>query len=589
VSNTDPLFLGINAAYHENAAAILRGGELLFAAEEERYTRVKHTKPARVSNPDQLPWLVIDACLAAAGAELGDVEQIAYSLLPGPRLGMIDIDPYPLADPSGWGTAAGEQEFDRRIRAVPALLAERAGAPALAERVLFLPHHEAHAACAYHAGPFADAAVLVADGIGEMATTWLGRGRAGALEVIEEVPYPNSIGMIWERLAVYLGLSEYDAGKAMGLAAFGNADRFDATLDRMFAVPDPDGGEVGSPTPPFVVDPTLARFRGDLGGFESLFGPRWQEGEELPGSRFADVAAAVQRRTEQAGMAVARRLHRATGERNLAYAGGVALNCVTNGILEKEGPFDEIYIPGPAHDAGTALGGALELSRRAGFDPTPPAGDSIYPLLGPVYGEPEIAAALAAAGLASERVEHPERLAAELIADGSIVAWFQGRLELGPRALGNRSLLADPRRRESRERLNRKVKKREPFRPFAASCLEEALPEWFESPEGRRGGEEARELMLIAYPVREHKRAQIAGLVHHDGTCRIQTVDAIGQPLYHALIRRFAELTGVPMILNTSFNRREPIVCSPSDAVATFLKSGIDVLFLGDHLVRRPD
>ena len=589
MTDSTPLFLGINAAYHEDAAALMRGNEVVMAIEEERLTRVKHAKRATVATPDQLPWQAIDACLAAADAKLADVTEVGYAFMPGPRLGMIDIDPYPLADPKGWGSAAGEREFDRRLRTVPALLAERAGRADFADRVRFLPHHLAHAASAYHAGPFADAAVLVIDGVGEMATAWLGHGRDGALEQIEEVPYPHSIGMMWERLSVYIGLSEYDAGKAMGLAAFGDPDRFADKLSRIFAVPDPQGGTPLSPTPPFIIDAEMARFRGDLSGFESLFGPAWRPGEELPGSRFADLAAAVQRRTEEAVLATARRLRAATGSDNLAYAGGVALNCVANGKLESDGPFSTIYVTGPAHDAGTALGAALELARKHGYalDLTP--GDSLYPLLGPSYDDDQVAAAIAATDFVGERVDDPALLAAEMIVDGKVVGWFQGPLELGPRALGNRSLLADPRRAESRQRLNDKVKKRESFRPFAASCLEEALPDWFEFPADKVGGEESRELMLLAYPVHAARRDDIAGLVHLDGTCRIQTVDAVGQPLYHRLISHFAKLTGVPMVLNTSFNRREPIVCSPEHALATFARTGIDAVFLGNHLVRKTD
>ena len=245
--------------------------------------------------------------------------------------------------------------------------------------------------------------------------------------------------------------------------------------------------------------------------------------------------------------------------------------------------------PGPAHDAGTALGAALELAHGHGYALELAPGDSLYPLLGPGYDDDEIAAAIAATDFVGEKVDDPATLAAEMIVAGKVVGWFQGQLELGPRALGNRSLLADPRRVESRQRLNDKVKKREPFRPFAASCLEEALPDWFAFPDDKIGGEESRELMLIAYPVHDDKRDAIAGLVHLDGTCRIQTVDAIGQPLYHRLISHFAELTGVPMVLNTSFNRREPIVCSPQDALSTFARTGIDAVFLGNYLVRKPD
>jgi len=588
VSTNPPLILGINAAYHESAAALVRGGELLFAVEEERYSRVKHAKPALVDNPDQLPWAAIDACLRAAGAELGEVALVGYAQRPGARLGMIEIDPYPLREENSWGTDAGEREFDRRLRGVPDLLEERTGVAGFADRVRFLGHHEAHAACAYHLGPSEDAALLVIDGVGEMATAWLGQSSHGEIERIEEIPYPHSIGMLWEQVSAYLGMTEYDAGKAMGLSAYGDPERFRDEIDRLFAVPDPSGGEPGSATPPFVIDHALARFRGDSSGFESLFGPRLSAEDVLPdAARFADLSAAIQRRTEEALLATARRLARATGKSHLGYAGGVALNCVANARLEREGPFETLYIPGPAHDAGTAVGAALALAQSEGYSVTPHAQVSPLPLLGPDYTPAEIDAAIADAELRSEEIAEPERLAAELVADGQVVAWFQGRLELGPRALGNRSLLADPRLVDSRERLNLRVKHREPYRPFAASCLAEALSDWFEVPDSHAGAATTRELMLLAYPVRAQHADSIPAVVHHDRTCRIQTVEAAHQPLYHALISRFAELTGVPMVLNTSFNDQEPIICSPEEALRTFARTGIDALFLGDRLVRR--
>lgn len=582
--------LGLNAAYHESAAAIIRGFEVVFAAEEERYTREKHAKIARVTNPDQLPWFAIRDCLRAANCtKLSDVDAVAYSLMPGKRLAMIGSDPYPVSEAVGFGTEWGEHTFDHRVRSVPQIISTAGEVPSLGAGFHFIPHHLAHAACAYYASGLESAAVLVVDGIGESATTWLGRGGRAGLEMIEETAYPHSIGMLWERVAAYLGFGEYDAAKVMGLAAFGDPQRLAAAMDRLFHVHDQGGPALAVGKPTFAVDLDLARFRaGDVAGLESLFGRRRQADESPTEARFADVAAALQRRTEDALLALARRLKRATGESNLVYSGGVALNCVANSRLERDGPFEVIHVYAAPHDAGTAIGAALETARRmagpgssaAGF-----VGSALTPFLGGEFDDDAIDAALARWGLACERAPDPELRAASLLADGRIVAWFQGRMEFGPRALGNRSLLADPRHPAVRERLNHRIKHREPFRPFAASVLEEEAATWFDFPSDRAGARASRDLMLLAYSVRPAVRSLIPAVVHADGTCRIQTVGRQRQPRFHRLISAFSRLTGVPVILNTSYNEQEPLVRTPDDALATFLKTPIDALFLNDRLI----
>lgn len=585
-----PLVLGVNAAYHESAAALVRGQQVLFAVEEERFTRVKRAKAARVSNPDELPWNAIQACLdAAGGIRLADIDAVAYSLVPGIRLAMIGIDPYPIPAAVGFGTEQGEREFDARVRSVPDLIARTARDPSLANRVRFIPHHRAHAASAFYASPFTTAAVLVVDGIGERASAWLGRGTPAGLEELEEIPYPHSIGMLWERMAVYLGFTEYDACKIMGLAAYGDPELFTAEMDRLFAVPDREGGRPGSQDLPFVIDPTLARFRSDdVSGLESLFGPRRRPEEPPETRRFAAVAAVLERRTEEAVLALGRRLARATGERNLAYAGGVALNCVTNARLEREGPYDALYVFGAAHDAGTAIGAALEVARELPHGLSRDRGSRpLSPFLGPSYPAAAIDAALAQSGLTGQRVPDPAARAAALLAEGCIVGWFQGPLEFGPRALGNRSLLADPRRAQVREELNRRIKHREPFRPFAASVLAEEAAGWFAFPTDRLAAAPSRDLMLFAYAACPEHADRIPAVLHQDGTCRLQIVDRERSPLFHSLVSRFRDLTGIPLVLNTSFNDQEPLTASPEDALATFTRTRIDALFLGDCLVRR--
>jgi carbamoyltransferase len=680
------LILGVNCAYHESAAALICDSEVVFAIEEERLTRRKHAKTARVSNPDELPWNAIRACLEAApGAALRDLGAIAYSLAPGRRLALIGSDPYELDGDIGFGSRCGEEEFNRRVLGVPHILARAAGDDSLVERFHFVPHHRAHAACAYHASPFRRAAILVVDGIGESSTAWLGRGSPEGLDVVEEIGYPHSIGMLWERVAVYLGFTEFDACKVMGLAAYGDPCRFFLEYDRLFRLADPDGGSSRQDGPPFLIDPALARLRStDVRGLESLFGPRRTSEDALEQQRFADVAAGLQRRTDEAVLALGRRLARATGEHNLAYAGGVALNCLANARLEREGPFRSLFIFGAAHDAGTAIGAALDIAhekigvpqvkgnghsepgpgaiksrpcREAGFlpvsfagvdrprtpspspqkrraeeekreprprSPSPLWGEGarragegacvdaqqkrpalrhpeepfqadfsssrlapLTPFLGPRYDDRAIEAAIARWGFAAEKVKDPADAAASLIADGLIVGWFQGRLEFGPRALGGRSLLADPRRPAIRDTLNQRIKHREAFRPFGASVLAEDAETWFEIPSDWTGAASCRNFMIVAYTVRPERAGLIPAVVHEDGTCRVQVVNSEQAPRFHALLVHFRQRTGVPLVLNTSFNDQEPLVATPDDALRTFDRAPIDALFLGDHLVRR--
>jgi carbamoyltransferase len=641
------LILGINSAYHESAAAIVRDGEVLFAIEEERLSRRKHAKIARVTNPDELPWHAIRACLAAADrASLRDVDAIAYSLAPGRRLELIGGDPYELDDDTGYGTRCGEEEFNRRVLDVPRILAQSADDESLVRRFHYIPHHRAHAACAFYTSPFQHAAILVVDGIGETSTAWLGRGSPDSFEVIEEIAYPHSIGMLWERVAVYLGFTEFDACKVMGLAAWGNPHRFGTEFDRLFRVIEPDGGSRKWGGPPFLIDPHLAQLRrSDVRGLESLFGPRRTPTEPIEQKRFADIAAGLQERTNEAVLALARRLARDTGERNLAYAGGVALNCVANAHLERERPFRSLFIFGAAHDAGTAIGAALKVAYEHGAArPRLVRSDQcgVSPFLGPCYDARAIEPTIVRRGFTAERVADAPAGAAKLIAAGRIVGWFQGRMEFGPRALGGRSLLADPRRPAIPGALNQLIKHREPFRPFGASILAEHLAEWFlvgqafeldtlvgqavspnvslerltyfdvpvagqafqpdmepqrrtrahasttgAIPADRPGAASCRHFMIVAYKVRPDRAGLIPAVVHADGTCRVQTVDRKHAPQFHALLTHFHELTGIPLVLNTSFNDREPIVATPDDALETFARAPIEALFLGDYLVQR--
>jgi carbamoyltransferase len=358
----------------------------------------------------------------------------------------------------------------------------------------------------------------------------------------------------------------YDAAKVMGLAAYGDPDVYRQQLASVIRVSEDsyevDLGALGFPS-------------FNAPGFEPLLGPSRKEEEEiLP--RHMDFAATLQEVTDAAVVALLRRLERSVKADRLCVAGGVALNCVTNELIRKASSYSEIFIPSAPHDAGTAIGAALEVHCAERRTKPPPSGATPY--LGPQFNERKVLAAVKEAGLVPRRSKNAAREAADMIADGNIVGWFQGRMEFGPRALGNRSLLADPRRPDTRPILNRMVKHREDFRPFAPSVLAERAEEWFEV--GRHLA--SHEYMLFACPTKAGRGERIPAVIHHDGTARVQLVRREANPRFHELISHFFARTGVPLVLNTSFNDSEPIVCTPAHAIATFRKAGIDALFMGD-------
>ena len=563
--------LGINSAYHESAACLLRDGVPVAFAEEERFNRRKHGKLARVDNPDELPRQAIQFCLRQAGIGLAGVEAVGYSFDPPLRRRNVGLGGS--IGSSDWGSAAGEELFQRRLRAIPEALAELAGAQ-VSDRFHWLEHHLCHAASAFLVSPFDEAAVLVVDGIGEFGTAWLGQGQGVELRKLGELEYPHSLGFLWEKLARFLGFGEYDACKVMGLAAYGDPKTFAAGFATL--VSSNGQGELR------LAADTL-RFRSDdFGPLESLLGPRRRPGEPLTG-RHADIAAALQKATDKALLDLAGTLRRRTGSSRLCLAGGVALNCVSNRVLQESGLFEELYVQPAAHDAGTALGAAAWLwCRHSGGDR---AFVLEHPYLGPGYSDIELIAALERRGLRYRRSPDAAAEAAARIAGGAVVGWFQGRMEVGPRALGNRSLLADARRPEVRTVINEKVKHRESFQPFAPAVLAERAADWFRIP----GRSRSSDFMLLACDVRPEVARRIPAVVHADGTSRIQTVRAETNPLFHRLIAQFERRTGVPLVLNTSFNDSEPIVCSPEDALRTFGSTHIDALWLGDFVVEREE
>jgi carbamoyltransferase len=549
--------LGINSVYHESAAALLVDGALVAAAEEERFNRIKHGKEASVDNPHQFPERAIRFCLDYAGLRARDIDHVAYSFAPELRRRHYR--------PEWWPDPLYEVVFQLRLAEVRGVAERILGRP-LRQRFHFVPHHLAHAASAYFPSGFDRAALLIIDGIGEADCSTLATGVGKQIRVLESFDYPHSLGFVWELISLHLGFSGYDAAKVMGLAAYGNPAVLRPQLSSMIRVGEED----------YAVDPAAAGFLSARGpGLAALLGPPRAAGSPfLP--RHADIAAALQEVTDAAVMALVRRLKRKAPFDHLCIAGGVALNCVTNELVRQSGVFSDVFIPSAAHDAGTAIGAALAV--HCAKQKSPPERGNSTPFLGPAFNRREIADAVKTAGVAARRSKAPARDAAEMIAQGKIVAWFQGRMEFGPRALGNRSLLADPRRPDMRNILNQRIKHREDFRPFAPSVMAEHAEEWFEV----GGPSTSQEFMLFACPVKPERRGRIPAIVHQDGSARLHIVRRESNPRFHELISRFYAHTGVPVVINTSFNDSEPIVCTPADAIVTFRKSGIDALFMDD-------
>jgi carbamoyltransferase len=548
--------LGINSVYHESAAALLVDGKLVAAVEEERFNRIKHGKPAKFDNPHQLPERAIRFCLKHAGLTAADIDHVAYSFDPKLRRKQYRAE---------WWDPRLEETFRLRLGQVGGAIDELLGR-SLGPRLHFVAHHMAHAASAYFPSGFDRAAILTIDGIGETAGSSLAKATGHHIQTVETFEYPHSIGFLWEVFSGYLGFSHYDAAKVMGLAAYGNPEVYRQQFLSILRADEVNYG---------VAEEYLGFNPGGLARMQAMFGPpRGEDAEILP--RHADMAAALQAATDAAVTALVRRVKHRVPFDNLCLAGGVALNCVTNDLVRRSGEFSNVFIPPAPHDAGTAIGAALAV--HCAKQKRPPQRGYSTPYLGPSFKRRDILAAVKSAGLTARQSKSPARDAADMIADGKIVAWFQGRMEFGPRALGNRSLLADPRRPDMRDILNQKVKHREDFRPFAPSVLAEHADEWFEV-----GAHSAsHEFMLFACPVKPERRDLIPAVLHKDGTARVQIVSRKSNPRFHELISRFHAKTGVPLVVNTSFNDSEPIVCAPTDAIVTFRKSGIDALFMDE-------
>jgi len=575
--------LGINAAFHDCAAALVKDGVVVAAAEEERFSRVKHGKRPVPFSTWQLPYNAIDYCLAQAGCELRDMDHIAYSFDPEllkPELAPQGSLTLPL-EPSAQASAqAGRSPWDplflSYICNAPRQLAH--GAPHhlqqrfasdtrehIMQRWQFVEHHLAHEASAFLASPFEEAAVLTMDGRGERASTSYGHFAQGRYDRLKQINLPHSLGLLYEDVTRYLGfLHSSDEYKVMALASYGRPAYVDEF--RQILSMDENGGYVLAPAE-----------------LERRFGPPRGRGEVFA-DRHMDIAHSLQQVLEETVLAMSRWLHDATQSDHLCMAGGVALNCVMNAKLANESPFRHVWVQPAAGDAGTALGAALwmdfharETGRRAWVM------DHAY--LGPSYGNDEIEAFMQRSGIRYRRMRDAAGEVADLLAQEKVLGWFQGRMEFGPRALGARSILASPRDAVMQGRLN-ELKDREDFRPVAPVVMEERAHEWFDA----RGREGIRApFMLFVYDVLPDKADEIPAVRHTDGTARVQTVNRVQHPLLYDLLQAFEARTGVPVLVNTSFNTRgEPVVCSPRDALECFWTSPLDALAIGDFLVEKP-
>ncbi len=565
--------MGINSVFHESAACLLKDGEILVAAEEERFNRVKHGKKPRQDNPDELPLNAIKHCLESEGITFEQVDYVGYSMNPE----KMPEKPEEFFGEE-WGNSAEVDKFCQKIYQVD----NKLKAMGFQGETRWIDHHTAHAASAFYASPFKHSAVLVVDGIGEASSSSFYIGKDNKLEFLQEILYPASLGFLWESVSHWLGFSVYDAAKVMGLSAYGNPQRYLNQFRKIVKIT-PDGQ--------FSMDNTILNFdtitydppEADCRGLEQLFGlPKRQHGEDLT-QEHEDVAAALQVITDEVLLHMTKYLYDQSHSPNLCVAGGVALNCVSNRVIFEETEFSKLYVQPASHDAGTAIGAAFFIWNHILENKQRKAMTHAY--LGPSFSNKDMQAALDAHQLNYQYVDEIEQKVASLISQDNIVSFFQGRMEIGPRALGNRSLLADPRHPDMQAILNHKVKHREYFRPLAPSVLSEEIGNWFEI----KKQTSASDFMLVTYPAKEEVRKKIPAVVHVDGTSRVQSVKQETNPRYHRLISEFYRITGVPILLNTSFNDNEPIVCTPNDAINTFLKTKIDFLVLGNFLVSKKD
>lgn len=559
--------LGIGGFSHDSAAALLQDGRIVAAVAEERLTRVKHQ--------GGVPHEAVRWCLDAAGIGPDAVDHIGCYMRPGLRLARRI--PYRMATGFRSPRYAAAYCGYEAIHNGEFVVGMR-GLRGAKTRLHFMEHHPAHAASAFLISPFERAAILSIDYVGEWDATWCGMGEGTQLKPLQSVAYPHSLGLFYTGITEYLGFRRAsDEYKVMGLASYGEPAHLDAF--REIIRPTPDGLyriDLSWLTAHIRPGPSCGYFSRR---FLDAFGPPRRKGEQVT-PHHANLAASAQALLEEICLHLARGLHARTGLDELCMAGGVALNCSMNGRLLREGPFKRVWVQPAAGDDGIALGAALQLHHH--LTGAPRGEQMAHAYLGPAFDNEAIENALHLAKIPFVRPSSLEEAAAELLAEGAITGWFQGRMEFGPRALGSRSILADPTRADMKDMINRFVKHREEFRPFAPVVVAERAGEFFEycdeSP-----------FMLFVHPVREEKRAVLPAITHVDGTARVQTLRReVNARLYDTLMA-FERKRGVPVLLNTSFNvMGEPIVHTPADALRCFFSTGMDALVIGDYIVRKP-
>ncbi len=577
--------LGISAFYHDSAACLVRDGKIAAAAQEERFTRKKHDA--------SFPANAIEACLKRGGIAADEIDYVAFYDKPFVKFERI-LETYLAVAP------AGIRSF---IMAIPLWIQEKLWLPKVIRdamdyegKILFGDHHESHAASAFYPSPYQEAAFLTIDGVGEWSTTTFGYGKEQEIKILGETKFPHSLGLLYSAFTYYTGFKvnsgEY---KVMGLAPYGEPKYTQTILDKLIDLKEDGSFRLNMDYFNYLSGLTMTNSK-----FDQLFGGPPRKPETRLGQREMDLARSVQDVTEMAMMRMARHVHKETGLKNLCLAGGVALNCVSNGKILRDGPFESIWIQPAAGDAGGALGVALSVYHRYADNPLPSKNGSDLmnaALLGPEYSDEECQAFLDELGVPYTTLTEEELTptVAQILIDENVVGWFQGPMEFGPRALGGRSILGDARSPKMQSKMNLKIKYRESFRPFAPVALAEKVSEYFdinvESP-----------YMLLVAPVKESRhipmteeqkklfgidklnvpRSDIPAVTHVDYSARVQTVKRVDNPRYYDLIAAFEEKTGCAVLVNTSFNvRGEPIVCAPKDAYTCFMRTEMDYLVLG--------
>lgn len=572
--------LGINAYHGDAAAAVIKDGRLIAAVEEERFNRCKHSAG--------FPAQSIQYCLEAAGIRVEDLDHVGISRDPSAHLhkkilfAAMRVASYARQIKDRLGNAAKVRDLKDELARVFGVSKKQ-----LHARFHNIEHHRAHLASCFYVSPFERAALLSIDGFGDFISTMWAHGEGNSIQVLGQVEYPHSAGIVYTATTQFLGFPHYgDEGKIMGLAPYGRP-RFINEFREIIRTE--ENGQFRLNLDYFRHHSEGVEMTWDQGSpvigqifseeFAHLFGPPRAAGAALT-DRERDIAASLQLRLEEVGFHVLNHLHDQTGLTDLGLAGGVAYNSVMNGKILLNTPFKRLFIQPAAGDSGTALGVCYQIYNGILNGERAEVMTGAY--TGPEFASDAIRWVLEQSELPFEHYADEEltKRAARDIADGLVVGWFQGRMEFGPRALGNRSILVDPRRAEMKEILNDRIKKREPFRPFAPSILEERVGDYFEQTH-------TAPTMLMVYQIKEERRSEIPAVTHVDGSGRLQTVSREVNERYYQLISDFAELTGVPVILNTSFNENEPIVCTPQEAIECFQKTKMDVLYLGNFAVRR--